>query len=103
MSEELRTELMKLGKQAAISIGLFIVGLLLGGDFAQAFFVACVPYGWRVLNMITPSFFVWMPWIGWLIYFIVKVAVAAFVGVFAMAYIWVKCIFRVVVAYRKQA
>lgn len=103
MSEELRSELMELGKQAAISIGLFVIGLMLGGDISQAFMVACVPYGWRILNMITPSFFVWMPWIGWVIYFIVKIALAAVVGVFALAYTWIKCIIRVLNAYRRQA
>lgn len=103
MSEELRSELMELGKQAAISIGLFVIGLMLGGDISQAFMVACVPYGRRILNMITPSFFVWMPWIGWVIYFIVKIALAAVVGVFALAYTWIKCIIRVLNAYRRQA
>lgn len=102
MSSELRRELMGLGKQAAISIGLFVMGFLMGGDLSQAVIVACVPYGWKVLNRITPNIFVWMPFVGWIIYFIVKIAIAAVVGVFVMAFVWIRCIARVVIAYRRQ-
>ncbi len=102
MNEELKVELIGLGKLAAKSIGLFVIGLLLGGDFSTAAIIACVPYGWKVLNMITPAIFVWMPFIGWVIYIIVKVAAAAVVGVFALAYTWIKCIVKVVIAYKKS-
>lgn len=102
MNEELKVELVEMGKLAAKSIGLFVIGLLLGGDIAQAFLIACVPYGWKVLNMITPAIFVWMPWIGWVIYIIVKIAAAALVGIFALAYTWIKCIIKVVAAYKKS-
>lgn len=102
MSTELRTELMELGKQTAIAIELFILGLVLGGNASEAFIVACIPYGWRVLNMITPNIFLIMPFIGWVIYFIVKMTLAAMVGVFVMAYTFIKCIIRVVIAYKRQ-
>lgn len=102
MNEELKMELIEMGKLAAKFIGLFVVGLLLGGDIAQAFIIACVPYGWKVLNMITPAIFVWMPWIGWVMYIIVKIAASAFVGVFALAFIWLKCIIKVAAAYKKS-
>lgn len=102
MKEELRVELMEMGKLAAKSIGLFVAGLLLGGDMAMAFIIACVPYGWKVLNMLTPAIFVWMPFVGWLIYIIVKFAAAAVVGVFALAYAWIKCILKVAVAYQRS-
>ena len=102
MREELRAELMELGKQVAKSVGLFVLGLLLGLDASGAFFLACVPYGWSCLNRITPNVFLWMPFVGWLMYFILKVALAAAVGAVAMAVIWIKCIARVVIAYGKQ-
>lgn len=43
-------------------------------------------YGWRFINFLTPAMFVWMPIAGWLIYFTVKLFVAAFLGLFIVPY-----------------
>ena len=104
MSTELRNELLGLVKQAAISVGLLALAMMLFGvSLSEALFIACIPYGWRVLNMITPGVFLFMPFVGWIIYFIVKAVIAAVVGVFVMAYKWIKCIVKVLLAYRHQA
>jgi len=103
MNTELKNKLMELGKQVGKSVGLFILGILLGCDISQAFFIACVPYGWKILNMITPNVFLWMPFIGWVIYFVVKVTLAAVIGIFVMAYTWIKCIAKVVMTYRNTS
>ena len=39
-------------------------------------------FGWRALNKIQPAMFVWIPLIGWVIYFCVKFILSAIVGVF---------------------
>ncbi len=105
MSGELRAELTEFGKQVAISIGLLILAFLLSEDksLGTAFVIACIPYGWRVLNRITPNIFVWMPFVGWLIYFGCKACLSAMIGMFVMPFIWIRCIIRVVNAYANQA
>jgi len=100
MNAELKGELFEFGKLAAITIGLFILGLAFGADIPQALMVACVPFGWSALNMITPGIFLWMSWIGWVIYLILKIALSAVVGVFVLAYKFAKCILRIIVAYK---
>lgn len=39
-------------------------------------------FGWKALDKITPNIFLFMPIIGWVIYFIVKFILAFFVGFF---------------------
>lgn len=43
---------------------------------------ACAPWGWSVLNKITPNIFLSMSWIGWIAYFIIKLALSTIIGVF---------------------
>ena len=102
MSNEMKAELLELGKQVAISLGLFFIGVMLGENLSQAIIIACIPYGWKVLNRITPNVFLWMPFVGWLIYFIVKAVLAAMIGIFVLPYTLIKCIVRVVRAYKNQ-
>lgn len=42
--------------------------------------------GWRFLNRITPEYFLFLPIIGWLIYFMVKFMISGFVGIFILPY-----------------
>lgn len=39
-------------------------------------------FGWNALNRITPNMFVWMPLIGWIIYYVVKFILSIIVGMF---------------------
>lgn len=41
---------------------------------------ACVPFGWRALTSITPKMFVWLPLVGWLIYFFIKLCISIIIG-----------------------
>lgn len=71
-----------------LSIFLFIVGATsfsgtLGvGSIATGFIFLGIPYGWSFLNRITPSIFIWLPWLGWIIYFLFKVIASAMIGLF---------------------
>lgn len=73
-------------------IGLFILGFFAteSTSFIKkiifAYFVAGIPWGWSILTNITPSMFVFLPWIGWLIYFTVKLIIAMFIGMFVTPY-----------------
>lgn len=43
--------------------------------------LACAVCGWRALNRITPSIFLWMSWVGWVIYFILKGFLSVVIGI----------------------
>lgn len=48
--------------------------------------LVCAIIGWRAITMIQPSMFIWMPLVGWIIYFIIKFIIAYFVGLFIAPY-----------------
>ena len=70
-------------KNIAISVVLMIVGIVLIKN-PMGILLAGIPYGWSALNKITPAFFLWMSWIGWLIYFAIKLIISYFIGLIAL-------------------
>ena len=46
----------------------------------------CVFFGWRALNRIQPTMFLWLSFMGWIVYFLVKLLLSVFVGVFVAPY-----------------
>lgn len=76
----IKTEMIK---NIAISVVLMIVGIIVIKNPAGVL-LAGIPYGWSFLNKITPAMFVWMSWIGWAVYFSVKLIIAYFVGLIAL-------------------
>ena len=50
----------------------------------------CSFFGWRVLNRIQPAMFLWMSWVGWLVYFVVKFFIAVAIGFFIAPFIFGK-------------
>lgn len=59
------------------SVLLGIVGFLIYGG---------VPWGWAALNRITPRIFLFLPIVGWVIYFFIKVALSVAIGVFVFPF-----------------
>ena len=54
-----------------------------------------IPFGYTFLNKITPNLFIVMPLVGWVIYFVVKILIAYFIGWLALPikmYQWIKII-----------
>lgn len=41
-----------------------------------------VYFGWQALNKITPDIFLFMPLIGWVIYFVIKFVLSIIIGMF---------------------
>lgn len=76
----IKTEMIK---NIAISVVLMVVGIVVIKNPAGVL-LAGIPYGWSFLNKITPAMFVWMSWIGWAVYFLVKLIIAYFVGLIAL-------------------
>jgi hypothetical protein len=46
----------------------------------------CVFFGWKTLACIQSTYFIWMPIIGWIIYFFVKIIIAYIIGLFVAPY-----------------
>ena len=44
-------------------------------------------FGWKALNKITPDIFLFMPIVGWLIYFFVKLLLSVLVGFFVAPFV----------------
>ncbi len=79
-------------KNSAIMAVLFVIGFIVSGEegffgrLLTGYIFAGIPWGWSILNMITPSIFLFLPLIGWAIYFLVKLTIAMAIGVFATPY-----------------
>lgn len=70
-------------KNIAISVALMVVGIVLIKN-PMGILLAGIPYGWSILNRITPAMFLWMSWIGWLIYLALKLILSYFIGLIAL-------------------
>lgn len=73
------------GRLMAYTI-MYLLALGLVWLCTQIEFLAAIIYGWRFINFITPAMFVWMPIAGWIIYFVIKLFVSAFLGLFIIPY-----------------
>jgi len=91
------------------SIVLFAAGLGIGisnGDFQMGFLLGYIfagtPWGWKIVTFLQPRMFLFLPLIGWLIYFIIKVAFAVGVGLIALPIGFIKLIIGLVSARSKE-
>ncbi|MDR0714677.1 MAG: hypothetical protein LBF89_10540 [Bacteroidales bacterium] len=50
--------------------------------------------GWKTLNRITPAVFLFLPMLGWIIYFAIKLVLAFFVGLVMLPVRTLYCMFR---------
>ncbi len=90
MNENQKSFLKGSGGRIVITIifAVIIWGLVLGGVAAEipiltAIIAAvCAYFGWRILNAIQPSMFLWMSWVGWLFYFVFKFLLSVVIGLF---------------------
>jgi hypothetical protein len=79
-------------KNSIIMVVLFVVGFFWNGQegFFQriltGYFFAGIPWGWSILNNITPSMFLFLSWFGWLMYFFIKFALSVLIGMFVTPY-----------------
>ncbi|MFC7373082.1 hypothetical protein ACFQPF_15690 [Fictibacillus iocasae] len=71
-------------RNAIIMTVLFAFGLTEG--FMLAIALAGVPWGWSALNKITPNIFLFMPLMGWVIYFLIKLGLSMVIGVFVLPF-----------------
>ena len=80
-------------RQLLISVGIFfLIFSSMANDskahnplifsLLVAYMAAGIPWGWAVLNRVTPNVFLFLPVIGWLFYFGVKFYLSGMVGFF---------------------
>lgn len=93
MREVLKLVSSKLGTIViTIIIAIAIIMLYVAAAMAEMFPIVlifalvCAYFGWKSLNKITPSLFIWMPLIGWVIYFIIKFFLSVLIGYFVAPY-----------------
>ena len=65
--------------------GGFFLDLLVGGG-CIGYTLFSLPFGWAAFNKITPRIFLFLPIIGWLIYFYIKFLIAVMIGIFVAPY-----------------
>jgi len=82
---------------AGLVIGV-VTEMDIGPVIVFGLWAACIPFGWKTLTKITPQMFVFLPLVGWLIYFGLKFALACVVGVVAMPIFVIKAISDLVTA-----
>lgn len=83
----------------SIVIALVIWGVTVAlwtseGEAALIVILACSFFGWKALNNIQPAMFIWMSWLGWIIYFCVKFILSAIIGLFVAPFKigkWIAC------------
>ena len=66
-----------------ISVVLMIAGCLVIKS-PLGILLAGIPYGWSILNRVTPSMFLWLSWVGWIVYFLLKIVLSYFIGLIAL-------------------
>lgn len=63
-------------------IVLGVAALISAKTFDAFIYIVFAYFGWKTLNRIQSAMFVWMPLIGWVIYFVVKFILSAIIGAF---------------------
>ena len=76
-------------KNILISVVLMIVGIAVIQS-PLGVLLAGIPYGWSILNRMTPSMFLWLTWVGWIIYFLIKLVLSYIIGVPALIFKLIK-------------
>lgn len=79
-SREVKSEMIK---NIAISMVFMIIGIVLIKN-PLGLLLAGIPYGWSILNSMTPDMFLWLSWIGWIVYFIIKLVLSYIIGLVAL-------------------
>lgn len=66
---------------AVVIYGIFLIVANMDSFVGALIILAvCAYFGWKVLNFITPNFFLILPIGGWIIYYIIKGVIAFFIG-----------------------
>ena len=81
-------------KNFIIMIILFFVGLVWGLvshvnfflSLLLGYYLAGTPWGWGILTRITPRVFLFLPLIGWLVYFVAKFMIALVIGAYILPF-----------------
>lgn len=95
-------------RNAIIMVIAFIIGFSYGNNqgigmaLLWGYFCAGIPWGWSILTKITPNMFLFLSWVGWLVYFLIKFTIAALIGMFVTPYKIYKIISGLIQAQSKE-
>ena len=65
-----------------VLLAIILIWWSIDNESTSILVLICAFFGWRALNQIQPAMFLWMSWLGWIIYFVLKFMLAAIVGIF---------------------
>ncbi len=83
LAEHIKSERMSLIKTVLLSLAIGIACALFISD-PRGLFFAWVPFGWIALNSITPKVFLFLPLVGWVVYFVIKFVLSFLIGWIAL-------------------
>lgn len=72
-----------------LNVGNFMIksDSAFGTIMTFAFYIFCGYFGWQALARITPNIFLFLPVVGWIIYFVIKGILSVMIGVFVTPYV----------------
>lgn len=73
----------------AICFGIVMIGVVIADAvpiLSVILLLTFIFYGWRHINLVQPVMFIWMPIAGWIAYFVTKLFISAFLGIFITPY-----------------
>lgn len=79
-------------KNIILMVVFFFVGFFWDDNLSfweslgRGYFFAGIPWGWATLSRITPNIFLFMPLVGWIVYFLFKAMLSMFIGMFVTPY-----------------
>ena len=105
-------------KVYAPSIVLFLIGIpfgvysvapedasifvKIGFGIISGYFYAAIPWGWKAITFLQPKMFLFLSFMGWFIYFLIKFILSVFVGLVALPLGLIKLIVNMISARKKE-
>ena len=86
---------------AGLFFGLRVIGYDIYMSIVFGYIVAGIFWGWKVISFIQPKMFLFLPIIGWVFYFLIKILLSMIVGIVAMPVGIISIIIKHVIAIAK--
>ena len=86
---------------AGLFFGLKVIKLNIYSSISFGYTIAGAFWGWKVISFIQPTMFLFLPIVGWFLYFLIKFTLSMVVGIVAMPIGIVRIIIKHIIAFSK--